>query len=491
MLLFNHKIVEMKKFLLILSICANHSMGNAQSPIPRNWFSFSQFDAHETKIIFPLTGDAKPLNQAISMLNYNPVLLITDTFSGILFPDIGNKGKTMLLVAKPLEEEQEYQLWSSEKDGRVDKVFTNTRIADLQRFKYINFAQAQTKGPSIFSFFDSGDLPTTQVQQTHHICIAGQVKNDSLPVLGFKGELAECLFFDRVLSPTELSESESYLAIKYGVTRQGDYLLNNGQLVWDWKKNKMFNHEIIGLARNDGWKLYQKQAQTPLLKIGMNFIQKTNEMNKSTINNNAYLLCGNNGGFTFFDQKFSDSISYLSRTWLVATNGIDSTLQLCFSKGELAEKATETDQYVLLINRKGEGKFTKEDSALHFPTMEGNDYIYFNHIFFDTDHSGKDIFTLGIKHNGKKHPLQQNKEFEYVEIWPNPSSDGHFKIAVKSKETEVLYYRIIDPSGKIIATDQKEISNRFFFEIKLPNRGEYFLNIYNNTSQTTRLLYAP
>lgn len=482
----------MKKSLLTLPIFFfSHFMVSAQYPAPKDWFFFIQSGANENKIVYPLSGDTKHLYQAVSALNYNPVLLVKDTFSGIYFPDIGNKSKTIILAARPYETKQEYQLWSSEKGGIIDKIFTNKRAADLQRFKYINFAQTPIEGPSIFSFFDSGDLSATQMEQTGRICIVGPIKNDSLPLRGFRGELAECLFFNRVLSPIELAQSETYLAIKYGITRQADYIFNNEQVIWNWRKNKAFHHEIIGVARSDDWKLYQKQSETPLLKLGLNGIQEANKSNESTISNNAYLLCGNDAGLTFFDQELSDSISFLSRTWMVVTNDIDSAFQLCFSKGKLAERATETDQYVLLINRKGEGKFTDENSELYFPISDENGFIFFNHIFFDTDYSGKDLFTLGIKHNVINRPHQKNIQFESVEIWPNPSSDGYFNIAVKSKENEPLYYQIVDPSGKIIATGQKETSNRFFFEIKLPIGNEYFLNIHNTVSQTTRLLYTP
>jgi hypothetical protein len=482
----------MKNLLLTLFIgvfC--HFMANTQEPMPKKWFYFGQDETGESKIVYPLTGNTTLINQGIVTLNYNPVLMVMDTFSGVSFSDVGNAGKTILLVAKPIEIGREYQLWSSERGGRIDNIFTNRRVADLQRFRYINFSQAHTKGPSIFSFFDSGEVSTAQASQDGSICIAGQANADSLPIGRFKGELAECLLFDRVISPDELAQSESYLAIKYGITRRGNYLLKSGQIMWNWKENKVFNHEIFGLARSDAWQLHQKQAETPLLQLGLSSINKTNSLNRNIIKNDACLLIGNDNGLTFFDKTYSDSISYLSRTWLATTNGIDSAIQLCFSKGELAERASEEDEYVLLINRKGDKNFNKSDTELFFSNKEELGHIYFNQVFFDPDQSGKDIFTLGVKHNGQKNKPLLNNQFESVEIWPNPSFDGYFKVSVKANETDALYYQIVDTSGKIIETGQKGSSNRFFFEVRLPVGSGYYLNIYNNAAQATKLLYSP
>ncbi|KYG76272.1 hypothetical protein EV198_3216 [Roseivirga ehrenbergii] len=71
-----------------------------------------------------------------------------------------------------------------------------------------------------------------------------------------QGNIAEVLAYSRVLTANERVRVDSYLALKYGITRAGgtgekDYLASDSGVVWDWTEQPTYNYNISGLARDD------------------------------------------------------------------------------------------------------------------------------------------------------------------------------------------------------------------------------------------------
>tara|TARA_R110001592_G_scaffold62235_10_gene190309 strand:+ start:2472 stop:8108 length:5637 start_codon:yes stop_codon:yes gene_type:complete len=72
----------------------------------------------------------------------------------------------------------------------------------------------------------------------------------------FQGDIAEAITYSRVLTANERIRVDSYLALKYGITRAGgtgekDYLASDGGVTWDWTEQPTYNYNISGLARDD------------------------------------------------------------------------------------------------------------------------------------------------------------------------------------------------------------------------------------------------
>ncbi len=76
----------------------------------------------------------------------------------------------------------------------------------------------------------------------------------------FQGDIAEAIVFSRVLTSGERTQVESYLAIKYGITRdvsglsaaEQDYLAGDGGIIWDYDaQGTNFHNDIAGIGRDD------------------------------------------------------------------------------------------------------------------------------------------------------------------------------------------------------------------------------------------------
>lgn len=90
----------------------------------------------------------------------------------------------------------------------------------------------------------------------------------------FQGNIGEVIVFDRVLSGEELARVESYLALKYGISRsddndnnstpnetisgsirEGDYVAGDGDIIWDYAARttgaNTFYNDIAGIGRDD------------------------------------------------------------------------------------------------------------------------------------------------------------------------------------------------------------------------------------------------
>ncbi|MDZ7846709.1 MAG: hypothetical protein U5L96_08035 [Owenweeksia sp.] len=79
----------------------------------------------------------------------------------------------------------------------------------------------------------------------------------------FEGYIMEMGYYNnKALSAAERQAIFSYLAIKYGITYDDDYLSAGSTTIWDNSANSGYNNDIAGMGRNDDSELDQKQGIT-------------------------------------------------------------------------------------------------------------------------------------------------------------------------------------------------------------------------------------
>ena len=82
--------------------------------------------------------------------------------------------------------------------------------------------------------------------------------------------LLEGLFYPYALTVSQRMAAESYLALKYGVTLREDYLSPEGDTLWYYDIDKMYNHAIVGIGRDTLHGLHRVEgvsAESALLKM--------------------------------------------------------------------------------------------------------------------------------------------------------------------------------------------------------------------------------
>lgn len=118
----------------------------------------------------------------------------------------------------------------------------------------------------------------------------------------FSGQLNEVLVFEDRLTPSQMGQVETYLAVKYGTSYANgtkDYKSSTGTTVWTATTNAGNKNNLAGIARDDNGALLQKQSWSTnagqQVLIGVGGLANTNAANSGTLANNQYLIWGDNG----------------------------------------------------------------------------------------------------------------------------------------------------------------------------------------------------
>jgi hypothetical protein len=284
------------------------------------------------------------------------------------------------------------------------------------------------------------------------------IPEDNLSAL--QGEIAEFILYDRVLKLSEQRKIESYLAIKYGVTLQHDYISSDGSLRWSFKNNGNYGHQIIGIGRDDASGLYQKQSvyqsDSMLIAIGAEKIAGSNDENAATFQDQNFLLLGTNNKelSTTGENKNTKDIAVLQREWLMNVTGgsaHDVATELKFGIEKIFPANFSAGNYYLVIDRSGEGSFLPAHTEYVRADRIGNQEVFFKNIYWDKDRSGKDVFTIGIKALTDA-PLTIAKENGIILLYPNPSSTGDYRMSVQLENPGSIQISIFDQSGHLIKT---------------------------------------
>lgn len=107
----------------------------------------------------------------------------------------------------------------------------------------------------------------------------------------------------------------TYLALKYGMTINHNYMAPNGDVLWDRTTNTAFHNRVIGIYRSDIQELHQRQSSVlgspadRFLFIGNNETIDWTNGNSPVAENDlpadeSYLILGDNNGSLNFSLRF-------------------------------------------------------------------------------------------------------------------------------------------------------------------------------------------
>ncbi len=237
----------------------------------------------------------------------------------------------------------------------------------------------------------------------------GYKYKDNLPAgVGsmMNGYVSEVMLFSSRLTNLELRQVQSYLAIKWGITLNGDYLSSYGSVVWDSTRNHPYIHDIAGISKDFDAALRQKQSKSEnlddILAVGFDTVLRSNNENQGVFPvDSVYFIWGNNDSaidITTLDLPLTvNSKRRLKREWKVQeTNpsAIDRfvKLDLWFDLSILGTSTfAGAGNYYLLIDEDGDGDFNTGNIREELFSSRRGDTVYFNNIDIDDF----EVFTLG------------------------------------------------------------------------------------------------
>ena len=309
--------------------------------------------------------------------------------------------------------------------------------------------------------------------------------------------LLEALFYPYALTRQQRVAAETYLALKHGITLREDYLSPEGDTLWYYDIDKMYNHAIVGIGRDTLHglqKLEGGSAESDLLR--MKLLPSANN-NKVSLLPRQYLLWGGSEGKLSFGAGSAfalvgDSIvlfDLMERAWLVRTT---NTTSFRTRLSVAADSLPRTDSLYLLVDRSGKGFF--DGSECYGPVRADSSGMFVFDVRWDIDNSGTDLFTFaraGLPERlmsammngddgGNGNPGAatgiRNAESAKTVVWPNPVSETLHVQAGMAAPVEAL---VTDSHGKLLLRQHFAQSD---FELNVSGlaSGSYTLLLRSN-----------
>ncbi len=146
-------------------------------------------------------------------------------------------------------------------------------------------------------------------------------------------DIAEYIIYASDLSPTEIKEVESYLALKYGIslnqTVATNYLASDGTVIWSATDNAGYATDIFGIGQDNASGLNQKVSRSvnnnnsPVLSTTANFLLSNADASRTALGEGNFMLMGhNNGTENSFTSSFNGGTNNRTdRVWKVDETG--------------------------------------------------------------------------------------------------------------------------------------------------------------------------
>jgi len=237
-------------------------------------------------------------------------------------------------------------------------------------------------------------------------------------------------------------------------------------------------------------KLYQKQStsanQPGFLTISVDSIQATNEENAGIIQDQYFMLWGDNGAA--LKQQKSESIngiSVLDRKWLMNVTGSeadDVVTQLKIDASSMLND--DISSYFLVIDESGTGNFEVQYTRFVYPTNVSEDgIISYDNVKWDQDGSGKDVFSFKIDDRPENFIdeaiIDTDGYVDLFAVYPSLTTDGNYKIYVQLEQVENINIKVFDMAGKLVSDSKLRNQNVYHLDgVPIKTAGLYNVALY-------------
>lgn len=221
----------------------------------------------------------------------------------------------------------------------------------------------------------------------------------------FAGDIAETIVFSSALSSDERNRVESYLALKYGLTRNGaddgttgsvderDYRAGDGGVIWDYDgQGTTYYNDIFGIGRDDLSCFEQTQSKSENSDALVTF-----NLPGGFGSNDSFILSGNdNAPIENPDNEEYNSSqvkSRLNREWRVQETGTVGSIQVTFDlstiSGPLGVGTNNLSLLRLMVD--DDGDFTSGATLIAPSSFNGTN----NTATFTVNFTNGQYYTLG------------------------------------------------------------------------------------------------
>ena len=446
-------------------------------------------------------------------LNFNPATSMGDASKGIDMP--GNikdlRRATIFTVFQHPGLQQDLPVWQM--NGGFGDLLLSTRQVSSKSGKMAMVFDSSKAGPAdankpeaiISTYVRRGVHGTSENESNKDIAIQfGNATYHTSPGQS-PGLIAEFIVYETILKEKEIARIESYLAVKYGITLQKDYVNSAGQTIWNLKNEALYSNNIAGIGRDDNSTLYQKQGTScsapGQLIIGANKIALSNSKNTSRLNDKDYLIWGDNAGdFTFKRNATGQSnIILCEKKWLMKSSGSTAnaiSTELKINTKALLPASYPKELFCLAIDRSGSGDFTPGNCSYVMPdSISADGVATFSKVQWDTDGSGKDVFSFGLKTMLSTDLTTSPGAAKLISfrLYPNPlTEDGHYTIAVTLDKPVDINVQVFDIHAHLVESKKAKGQATYLLSGNINGAaGAYIVKLFTPGNEFTQIVIKP
>jgi len=359
---------------------------------------------------------------SIHTYNFNPALPFDSTINAeIDVPGTDLSQKTVVAVVGAKSDEGKNNTFLYQLRGRKgeERLFSKTRVIhttnvgktayDYNPNLLMNDSSVRVKLVSYLEALQPNISLLSRIQ-TSKINIGGKFSEAISPENSTYNEedlsdmgssrfyCPEMVVYSRFLRKGEREQVESYMALKYGITLDIDYLNGYGKVIW--KNDNQYKYRVVGYG-NDSCSGFNQTESTTAYEENAYHVDDTyhkgDSENRSSAHNlivmglsdgeefdkDAYVIFADNGGLTSVSEikdkldsvDYTDTLKVMQRIWKVVNNGVDSTI---YHRLELGYKMTADSDFeryrnnniYMLIDRSGGNSFGGNVDTVRMDTID-------------------------------------------------------------------------------------------------------------------------
>lgn len=455
-------------------------------------------------------------------LNFNPAVALDKRDASIKLPDNleSLRRVTIFTVYQDSLTNKEKQVW--EMTGEFgDLLLSTNHVSSKNKKTNIAFEKRKLNTPNpksesiihSYSSHNAGGSASKEFKYKKPSIRFGQPVTSESAVGSLK-LIAEFILYKKILNEKETTKIETYLALKYGITLEKNYLDASGKTVWNCESDFRFSNNIAGIGRDDQSSLFQKQStsctSTEQLVIGVNKIVHSNSENTGELNDGDYLIWGDNGESFVTPNAIAaaNQIMLSEKKWLMKASGGSSnkiSTEIKFDTRTFLPGKFPAKNFYLVIDRSGSTDFRPENCSYITPDqISTNGMATFTNILWDTDGSGKDNFTFGfnpavaglsprLQSNiqsavKSEHDLNQDGLLSF-QVFPNPVSDGNYQVAIKLHKPTDIKINIYDLTQQLIFSREESGQDSYQLSDHINGKpGAYIIQLITPQTEFYRMM---
>ncbi|MBL7856607.1 MAG: T9SS type A sorting domain-containing protein [Cyclobacteriaceae bacterium] len=226
-------------------------------------------------------------------------------------------------------------------------IATNIGIENVRLNSYVRESaggtlEARSNGTSLTTFGSSNSANGIRIDINQGATVASESSHS---------RVGEVLIYNGALSAAEVSRIESYLSIKYGITKSGNYLASDGTVIWNSATLAGYLNGIAGIGRDDVSGLDQRKSTSSVAATSTLTMEKSGAF----ATNKNFILWGDNNQVGTSANVAAGYRARTNRVWRTATTGAPGVVAVSIDVVRAGFVVTSSAaHYALLIDADGD-----------------------------------------------------------------------------------------------------------------------------------------